>query len=118
MLLMTTSIFAGVHMMLFIFAATIALIYYRRCKKLQRQIAQDIEACREEDEHTQHGAGNEGTASTSRARAERRQRRRREEFRRQASEGAFNFSDAFPRGEEREMMDLRPKPAKGLPNNE
>lgn len=108
MLLMTTSIFAGVHMMLFVFASTLALIYYRRYKKLQRQIAHDAEAYRGEDEHAGREVSTEGTAATTRARMERRQRRRREEFRRQASEGASNFSDVAHRVNDREMMALRP----------
>ena len=111
MLLMTTSIFAGVHMMLFIFAATVALIYYRRCKKLQRQIELDLEAGREEAEYARQTAAtmyNAGTTATSHARAERRQRRRREELRRQASEGVPHQSDGAREGEERDVPDLRP----------
>lgn len=108
MLLMTTSIFAGVHMMLFMGAATIALIYYRRYKKLKREVAQDHEACCEE-ERTQRAA-NAGTtaANSARARGERRQRRRREEFRRQVTEANSDLDDVTSHAHDSGTVNSRP----------
>lgn len=111
-LLMTASISAGVNMMLFFVAASVAVLYYKRFKKLQRQIAQDAEAFDQDAEPSEPSVQRPSNASSNRARMERRQRRRREEFRRQVQEGISNLSDIPSRVENRGAVELRPLPPK------
>jgi hypothetical protein len=108
LLLMTASISAGVNMILFFLASAVALLYYKRFKKLQQQIAQDAEALREGADPSEASAQPRGNVIANRAREERRQRRRREEFRPQAQEDVPYLNNTPPKVEERDMMELRP----------